>query len=139
MARGSDNAAAGTSGAGGFDRRVVVFLIGGRRYCVPIGRVKEILRFEQCAQAPSGATVARAAVGEAVVVDVAARLGAGPSTHGPDRRVLVVRAHGALAGFAVDQIVGVEDSEACPGRWPTLEPEWLLTPGDVAGAGRSAA
>jgi len=139
MARGSDNPALEQSCASAFDRRVVVFQVGGRAFCVPIARVKEILRVEQCAQGPDGAMVARAAVGEAVIVDVTARLGAGPSMRGPDRRVLVVRAHGALAGFVVDRVLGVEDCAACPGRWPTIEPEWLLTPGDVAGAGRSAA
>lgn len=139
MARGSDNAAPDQSGASAFDRRVVVFVLGERCYCVPIARVKEILRLERCARSDRGAMVARAAVGEAVVIDATARLGAVAAAPGPDGRVVVVRAHGGLVGFAVDRVLGVEDSSQHPGRWPTIEPEWLVTAGDMAAAGRTAA
>jgi len=118
---------------------VVVFVLGGRCFCVPIARVREILRLERCSGGDRGARVARATVGEAVVVDVAQRLGAAASAPGADSRVVVVHAHGGLAGFVVDGVLGVEDSLERPGRWPTVEPEWLVTPGDMAASGRTAA
>ena len=98
--------------------RLVVFSVAGRRYALPVERVREVVDWKQprALGAPEPWLLGLIAVRDQLlpVCDLALRLGLEP---GPRSLIVVFDAPGGSAGLAVDAVetvVSVEDAQVSP-------------------------
>jgi purine-binding chemotaxis protein CheW len=87
--------------------QLVVFVIDGERYGVPIDQVQEIIRYTQPRSVASSDSRVRGVInlrGKVIpVLDLASHLGVS-STGDGSRNIVIVEAHAATVGILVDEV-----------------------------------
>lgn len=101
--------------------RYVSFILGGGKYCIPVGQVAQILRHENVLDIPKAPRFVAGVVnlrGDIVpVVDLRERFGVPKTQEKKKERIVVTSQGGRLYGLLVDEVrelVDIQDAEITP-------------------------
>ena len=101
----------GASGDAAGPERMVLLVVGGHRFAVPIERIREVIPARTYTPLPGSGGHVRGLInlrGRIVtVVDLGARLGLPPAADNPDHSIVIVEHRGRLVGMAVEQVARI--------------------------------